>query len=166
MALNATIGAEDANSYVTAEEATEYFADRIHIDAWTAFVDKESALVTASRLLDWYVKWVGDKVSDVQAMGWPRTGVVLPDGIQVPSDIIPVPIKVAVFELALSSVETDRTADTDMAGLSEIKAGSITLKADDGLYNSSPKVIPHKIWKILYGYSIKSSGMVVRLIRA
>ncbi len=166
MALNATVGAADANSYVTLAEATAYFSDRVHSEGWDSLVNQESALVTASRQLDWYARWKGSKVSNTQAMGWPRVGVTLADGSAYTSVSIPAEVKVAVFELALSSIDTDRTADSDMAGLSEVKAGSVMLKADDGLYNTKPKTIPIKIWKIINDFTIRASSGLVRLVRA
>jgi len=168
MALVATIGAADANSYVTVEEAEAYFADRLHADGWIALEaeDKSKILVTASRQLDWYAKWKGYVATDIQSMSWPRVSVVKPDESTVPSDIIPNAVKAAVYELALSSIDTDRTSDSDMAGLAEIKAGSVMLKADDGLYNTKPKAVPLKIWKILSDYTLRSGNNLVRLVRA
>ena len=166
MALITTIGADTANSYVTVAEAVAYFADRAHAEAWETLENQASALVTASRQLDWYAKWKGVKTYVSQSMGWPRAEVQLPDGSYESSLIIPQAVKVAVFELALSSIDTDRTADSDMAGLAEIRAGSIDLKADDGLYNTKPKAIPVKIWNILTGYTLRSGNNTIWLLRA
>ncbi len=168
MALISTVGAADANSYVTVAEAEAYFGDRIHAEGWVGLSvnDKPKALVTASLQLDWYARWKGSKATTTQSMGFPRIGLLLPDGTEYDSTVVPPEVKKAVFELALSSVDTDRTSDSDMAGLSEIKAGSVQLKADDGLYNTKPKVIPNKIWKIINDFTIRASSGLVRLIRA
>lgn len=168
MALNAIVGAVDSNCYPTLEEALAYFADRFHAEAWTGLTPENQAiaLVTASRQLDWYSRWKGYKATATQSMAWPRAGVILPDGTEYSSTIVPPEVKVAVFELTLSSIETDRTSDLDMAGLSEIKAGSVQLKADDGLYNTKPKTIPTKIWKIINDFTLRSSSGLVHLIRA
>jgi len=168
MAIVATVGGADTNSYPTVEEATAYFADRLHAEGWFSLAeeDQPKALITASQQLDWYARWKGSKASTTQAMGFPRVGLVLPDGTEYDSTIVPPEVKKAVFELALSSIETDRTADSDMAGLAEIKAGSVMLKADDGLYNTKPKTIPTKIWKIINDFTLRASSGLVRLVRA
>jgi hypothetical protein len=166
MGLIATIGAVSANSYVTVAEADAYFEDRVFASEWEDMENQEAVLVTASRQLDWYAKWKGVKASTTQAMGWPRADVIMPDGSYEDPMIIPQAVKTAVFELALSSFEGDRTADSAMAGLAEVKVGSLDLKADDGLYNTKPKTIPIKIWNILTGYTLRSGNSQVWLLRA
>ena len=165
MALNATVGSPNANSYVTLEEATAYFADRIHTDLWTEFTNQEGALVTASRMLDWYVTWKGYRSSSEQAMQWPRTNVVRRDGSSVDDTIIPNDVKTAVFELALVSLEEDITDSDPLAGIEQVKAGSLMVKADTDDYGSD--TIPEKIWKILADLYTQGGGIsVVRLMRA
>jgi len=168
MALDATVGGVSANSYVTLSEAEAYFKDRAHVAVWNALAYDARAnfLITASRMLDWYSTWKGDKVSYTQSMDWPRTEVLYPDGTDYPSNIIPSEVKVAVFELALSSVETDRSADQDLDGLAEIRAGSLTLKTDSSLRGRKPNPIPDKVKNIISAF-VSSAGIgVVRLMRA
>jgi len=167
MALDATVGSPDANSYVTVSEANSYFLDRIHSTVWEDFDDPASALVTASMLLDWYVKWKGYKTTPAQSMGWPRVNVFRKDGTEIANDIIPNEVKVATYELALSSLKADRTLDNPMAGIEQVKAGSLMVKAGDtGGSSSGASAIPEKVWKILS--DLRSSGglSVVRLRRA
>jgi len=168
MALDATVGGVAANSYVTLEEASAYFVDRLHAEGWSnlAVEDQPKALITASMQLDWYARWKGSKVSVSQSMGFPRVGLLLPDGTEYDSTLVPPEVKKAVYELVLASVDVDRTADSDMAGLAEIKAGSVQLKADDGLYNTKPKTIPTKVWKIINDFTLRASSGLVRLVRA
>jgi len=168
MALDATVGGATANSYVTVAEASAYFANRLHGDAWSASTNQyeAEALITASQQLDWYITWKGTKASVTQALDWPRTGVLDDLGVdEYASTVLPAKLKVAVFELALSSLATDRTNDPSLAGISEIRAGSLQIKADDGVYTSTPSAIPDKVRKILKGLSVRS-GNSVRLIRA
>lgn len=165
MALNATPGASDANSYVTLEEANAYFVDRPHSSAWGESSEQESMLILASRMLDWYVHWKGYRSSTTQSMLWPRTGVIRRDASEIATDIIPSEVKIAVYELALSSIEEDRTIDSALAGLEEIKAGSLTVKANIN-DPDSPDVIPEKIWRILSDLYSRGSMSVVRLMRA
>jgi len=166
MALIATVGASDANSYVTLEEAEAYFENRLHAEDWETLLTKESALVTASSMLDWYVRWKGYRSSTTQSMQWPRTNAIRRDGSVIDTSIIPPEVKVAVYELALSSIEEDRTSDDPMAGLEQIKAGTLMIKADNGdLDSTAITAIPDKVWKILSDlYTLGGLG-VVRLMR-
>ena len=51
MAIDATVGGENSNSYVSLAEAETFFVDRLHVDAWSGAnsADKEKALLTACR---------------------------------------------------------------------------------------------------------------------
>ena len=167
MALNATVGASDANSYVTKAEADSYFGDRLHSEDWDDADNPDSALVTASRMLDWYVKWKGWRSSTTQSMLWPRTEVLRRDGTSVDDDIIPPEVKTAAFELAYSSLSESRTSDDPMAGLDQIKAGSLMIKAGSGGYDSTAlDTIPEHIYKILSDLYSGGGISVVRLSRA
>ncbi len=166
MALDATVGGETTNSYVTLDEANAYFADRAHSSAWADELLKEAILVTASQAIDWHVTWKGTRVTGTQSMDWPRIGVLDKVGITYPSDSIPTDIKTAVFEMALVSIDSDRMADGDLDGLAEVRAASLLIKTDDGFYNTKRETIPDHIWKILSGLTTKSGIGVVRLVRA
>ena len=166
MALDNTIGGADTNSYVSLVEANAYFTDRAHAEAWEEVENQDQMLITASSNIDWFITWKGTRVTGTQSMDWPRSGVYDKVGELYPEDVIPNDVKIAVYEMALSSLEVDRTADGDLAGLSEVKAGSLMIKTDDGMYNTKPDVVPDKIWKILAGLTTKSGIGVVRLVRA
>lgn len=167
MALNATVGASDANSYVTKAEADLYFQDRLHSEDWEDTENPDSALVTASRMLDWYVRWKGWRSSSTQSMLWPRTEVLRRDGTSVDADIIPSEVKIAAFELAYSSLDESRTAEDPLAGIEQIKAGSLMIKADNGDRDSTAlDTIPEHIWKILSDLYSGGGMAVVRLSRA
>lgn len=173
MALNADVGTPESNSYCTILEGDAYFLDRLHGSAtWTSLIlpgddtsQQESALITCSRLIDWYNDFKGVKVDEDNGLDWPRTGSVRSSGVAVDDDIIPVEVKQAVFELVLSSAISDRTADDPLAGLSQATAGPLTVKTDGGGSNSTAKeVIPEHIKKLLSDLTV-SSGGVVRLVR-
>ncbi len=164
--LITTIGAATTTSYVTVAEADQYFADRIHSAAWTSSTEQEAALVHASRQLDWYVDWKGTRVDNVQAMDWPRTEVASQYGTDYGVTDIPNEVKQAVFELALSTLAADRMADPDLAGLSMVQAGPLTIKTDAKDQNSDKvQPIPSHIWRIISHLSRIGLG-VVRLSRA
>ena len=167
MALNATVGSPDANSYVTVAEAASYFANRTHSEAWGEFDGQSAALCTASQMLDWYIKWKGDKTTTTQAMQWPRTGAIRGDGTEIADDELPPELKVAVYELALVSLDEDRTAINPLAGIDQVKAGTLMVKASVGGVNSTEEdVIPEKVWNIVSDIYAQGSLNVVRLMRA
>ena len=167
MALDATVGSPDANSYITVSEATSYFSDRAFSSGWDDVDDQAALLVTASKQLDWYVTWKGTKATSEQGMDWPRDGVVDELGNPIPNDIIPKAVKEAVAEYALSSFESDRTADDDLAGLAMVQASTLKVQTDGGGSTSTAKeTIPDKIWKMLSGLTTRSGIGVVRLMRA
>lgn len=166
MALDASVGSLTANSYVTEEEADAYFLERSNATAWSTSTQKEELLITHSRLLDWMLQFKGAKVSELQSMQFPRTGVELPSGYSVPSDIIPTEVKTAVFELALMALETDRVADNPLAGLAEVKAGPLTVRTANQSDNPKNPIIPDYIRSLLSGYTASAGVGVYRLIRA
>ena len=68
-------GIEGANSYVTAEEATEYATDRgitLSSTHLTGYI-----LDSAQYLEGWAESFRGVRVSHTQPMAWPRTGAVI-----------------------------------------------------------------------------------------
>ncbi|MDP8268254.1 MAG: hypothetical protein P9L97_05945 [Candidatus Tenebribacter davisii] len=161
MALNAILGDAFANSYVTAAEAEVYFEDRMHSSAWDTVDDGDPLLISASQMLDWYVKWKGDKATAAQARQWPRTDVTRPDGTEIDEDALPPEVKIAVYELAFMNIGADRTAEDPLAGIGQLKAGSLMIKAGAEKPNqTNPKVIPSHVYQIISDLYIKSGGTV------
>lgn len=166
MALDASVGTSTANSYVTVLEADSYFVDRLHSDTWTGFTNKESALITSSQMLDWYFRWKGSKSTVNQSMGFPRIGVVLRDGTIVDNTIIPSEVKIATFELALSSLSEDRTDDNPLFGLEQVKISSLMAKADGLSRKTVKEAIPERVKQILFDLYTRGGVSVIRLNRA
>lgn len=167
MALTATLGASNANSYVTVEEANAYFEDRMHASSWDELDEevKSSLLVTSSQMLDWYVKWKGLKATSTQSMAWPRTDVILPDGSEIDDDVLPLEVKTASFEQAFSNMEADRMADDPLAGIGQLQAGSLMIKAGAEKPNqTNAQAVPDNVQRILKDLS--GFGGTVWLLRA
>jgi hypothetical protein len=162
--LDNTLGGVNSNSYVTLIEAEDYFEDRMHSSAWTNVTDQEPFLISASRMLDWYVKWKGSKTTSEQSMLWPRIGVVRSDGTVIDSNIIPSEVKIAVFELAFSNINNDRTLEDPLAGIGQIQAGSLMIKAGaEKPNNTNAKLMPSHVLNIVS--DLYNRGSVVRLVR-
>lgn len=168
MAIDATVGSTTANSYATILEADAYFLNRYHVSFWGTLsaADKEKLLVTATSLLDWYVKWVGTKYSDEQALAWPRTGVYTELGVEIPITTVPIRVKTALFELIVASFEEDRTSESGLEGISLLKISSLQIQTMDKFNNPPRKVIPSAVWNILGDLCARNGIGVVRLIRA
>jgi len=172
MALDATPGGPNANSYCTIIEADQYFNNRIHSDDWTGldYQNKSAALITATSMLDWYMQWEGSRTTTTQNLDWPRIGVTGEDDVELPDDEIPKAIKVATIELALSISASDRTLDWNMQGMSKMKVGDLEMVASyDQSDNPKPSVIPEKIYAILRELILEkgpNTVQVVRLVRA
>jgi hypothetical protein len=119
--LVTTIGATNANSYATVEEANAYFDDRLNSQSWTQAIadDKLRALIMAAARLN-EENWRGERVNTNQALAWPRYDVEKKDAIHYGSfgygythgyyeaylhTEIPLPVKRAQMELALAYLE-------------------------------------------------------------
>lgn len=128
----ATPGASDANSYATLAEASGYCAHNLYSADWDAATDpqRESALIMATRLIDsdkW--PWLGSAASDSQSLGWPRVGMISPNGFPIPNNVIPQRLKDATAEFARQLFGSDRQQDNDPVrlGLHTVRAGQVSL---------------------------------------
>jgi hypothetical protein len=144
-------GVATANSYATLVEAETYHEMRLHVENWTTATDpnKEIALMWATRQLDDMIMWVGTRVSETQALRWPREGVVDPDGNEVADDAIPKFLREATCEFARLLIESDREADSDTQGFKEIRAGSLKLVVDK---HDRAETMPSAVWSMLMSY--------------
>jgi hypothetical protein len=169
MALIATLGATDSNSYVTRTEADLYFADRMHSSAWDALTEatQDQLLITSSRMLDWHIKWKGVKSDTSQSMQWPRDSVTRPDGTEIDADVLPPEVKIAVYEQAFVNIASDRLADDPLAGIGQLQVSSLMIKAGPEKPNqTNKKPVPDYIYSILSDLYTQGRGCVVRLLRA
>lgn len=145
MAIVATPGAANANSYVTSDEADAYFETRLFSSAWTAASDdsKEAALIWSCRLLDAAFKWRGVTASNTQALAWPRIGLLTFTGFPLADTVIPQQLKNAHSEFAGILLSGDRTADNPdlkiLGGdqsVTSIKAGPVALTFGGGSFTT------------------------------
>ena len=101
MALDATLGGEDSNSYCDVAFADAYAATRQWGSDWLALTeeDKELALIGATMWME-TLHWTGTRCKDKQALAWPRAGATC-DGITSDCAGIPRRIKQVECELAM-----------------------------------------------------------------
>ncbi len=94
------------NSYISLEEANEYFAGRLGADYWDTLDDtqKEKALITATKRID-TLSFIGSKQKPKQPLQFPRfyySGLEY-NGLQLAD--VPQQLKDAVCEEALTTLQ-------------------------------------------------------------
>ena len=129
--IAATIKGANANSFVTLDEANNYFATVPDSSTWDdKTVDqKKRALISATRWIDSFV-YYGDRCDDGQALKFPRNNYQV-DGVELACSTIPLNIKYAQYELA-RALANDADAITGTTGkegnISEAKLGDLEVK--------------------------------------
>lgn len=157
MALDATVGGANSNSYLDAAEADALLSQsRLHFAAWTAATaaQKDAALIYATSLLDAYMDWYGSQASSGQALRWPRTGIVTKEGYSVSDSTIPDAIKLAVVDTAVQLLRDDPTAVNELyaQGISEAKVGSLAVKLHGtGAHSLLPSSVVSSLRNCLLG---------------
>jgi hypothetical protein len=99
MALDVTVGGASADSYASLAEY-EAYAAAMGLTLTGDDTSKEANLRRARLYLDRSYVWAGYRVTDTQALQWPRYVEGLVDGYPIPSDAIPQAIKGAQCEMA------------------------------------------------------------------
>ena len=95
------------NSYLTIEEANEYFSGRLGSDIWTTLTEtqKEQALITATKRID-TLPFIGYKCSPAQPLEFPRFFVDFSYALDFyTTAVVPKQIKNATAEEALTLVQ-------------------------------------------------------------
>lgn len=139
MSLITTPGAATANSFASIDELDAYAAARRPAVAWLATATddtKEAALLAAARELDACFAWTGTAVDGVQALTWPRAGMLSRNGYAVPTSgatSIPRQLKDAQCEFALQLGASDRLGDNEalQKGVTSVNAGDVAVTFTD-----------------------------------
>ena len=132
MALDATVGGENSNSYVTNAEAGLFYADRPQSADWDALGSAQDGwLILATDRLE-QERYQGERTDDDQALSFPRVDVVV-DGIEVDNDIIPLAMKRAQMKYALIlSGEDNPLTNTGLEGFKRLKVDVIDMEPVEG----------------------------------
>jgi hypothetical protein len=164
-------GKVDANSYASAADGDAYHDGHLYATAWTAATtgNKEKALVFATRLIDSQYQFGGTKVTETQALQWPRENCRDLDagrwtGSVIKSNIVPPAVVQATCEMARELIIVDRTAAPAGEGL---KYQNIS--ADQTGYDKNDRrpIISHVAQAMLakLGSLLKSKSGAVLLTR-
>ena len=133
------------NSYVTLDEANEYFATRLGSDYWGTLddVQKEKALITATKKID-RLPFIGYKQDPNQPLQFPRfyyaTGCYC-NGLQIAD--IPQQLKDAVCEEALTTLQYIENNSEDIyngalsGNYQSLKLGDATITYGSGSGSNS-----------------------------
>ncbi len=97
-------GSTTANSYLSVDDADQYFENYGNTSTWTALdaADKEQALRFGTQFLEtrFAAQWLGRKANKTQALAWPRCGIHV-DGYLLDDASLPQKLKDATAEAAL-----------------------------------------------------------------
>jgi hypothetical protein len=148
LTLDATVGGVNANSYVSLADANSIMEARYHTSSvWSGLTDpqKTQLLVSATLLID-SLAWAGSKVAQTQALRWPRAGAYDCDSFAIAEDVIPQALKIAVCEMAIQYMNSDKFADSGTEGFKSIGLGSISLSIEP---SDRPNMVPLFIKQML-----------------
>lgn len=112
-------GKANAESYASVAEFKDYWTKRGDTTlAGKTDEEIEQALRKGTDALDgFYIgQWKGVKTFDLQALAWPRTGVVDYDNLLHDDDYVPAQIKYATIVLAGKSFSSDLQPDSSRGG--------------------------------------------------
>jgi hypothetical protein len=124
-------GLANANSYVSLQEADDYFATHpFYSDNWADLgePDKLNLLAAATAQLDSLFLWRGTIISTGQALGWPRSGVLDIESRTVTSSSVPAALKRATCEMAIFLSRGDAFAAPSSTGVDRLKIDVIELQ--------------------------------------
>ena len=98
--LDATLGGETSNSFVSISFADEYASNQSWASDWAALAEDEKtvALITACSWME-MLTYAGNRCSTTQRLSWPRINASC-DGVPATCDAIPYSIKRTQVELA------------------------------------------------------------------
>lgn len=112
-------GLVDAESYASEAAADLYFAARGNPLTWTTLTtaQKEQWLRQGTEFMDleFGARWKGRRVTQLQALDWPRSGVNDESGFTIGSDSVPIQLERATIEMAHRQAidQTDLMPDLD-----------------------------------------------------
>lgn len=140
-------GDTTSNAYITEASANAYFSNKLYADRWEVALSQQRirAIITATKTLDDFITWKGYRVSENQALAWPRAQVNDQDGYLINNATVPQAVKDATCELAILLLDEDRREEDDMEGITKIAVGPISIERDK---NEKP-IIPDHVARII-----------------
>ena len=176
--INASVGAADANSYLTLADAQaiiDGFVEDADVTAWASATtdQKNRALFTATQRLD-RERFLGARATDTQALQWPRTGVRKPDTyintyavgfpFRITTDYYTdseIPQQVQYAQVVLATYLNNNPDGIGLSGLEDyknVKIGSIDVTPNLGYGAVGVDKIPPIVERYLTGLRISGPG--------
>jgi hypothetical protein len=176
--IDASVGAEDANSYLTLADAQaiiDGFVEDADVTAWASATtdQKNRALFTATQRLD-RERFLGARATDTQALQWPRTGVRKPDTyintyavgfpFRITTDYYTddeIPQQVQYAQVVLAVYLHNNPDGIGLSGLEDyknVKIGSIDVTPNLGYGAVGVDKIPPIVERYLTGLRISGPG--------
>jgi hypothetical protein len=180
IAIVATPGAADANSYLTlaaAQAIVDGFIQDDDVIAWASATtdQKNRALFTATQRLD-RERFLGARSTDTQSLQWPRTGVRRPDTyintyavgfpFRITTDYFDdneIPVQVQYAEVVLAVYLNNNTDALGLTGLEDyknVKIGSIDVTPSNGYGAVGADKVPPLMERYLTGLRISGPGNI------
>lgn len=156
-------GLPNADSFISVEDADEYFSARgITLWATLQVAEKEQALRRATDFMErrYGAQWAGQRLTLAQALSWPRVGVVF-QGWTLPSDDVPQLVVKACAELGFRAAGGELDPDLGAQVKSET-VGPISTTYADG----ARQQVKYQAIDAMLGSLVSGGGNMVKLIRA
>ncbi len=150
--LITTAGAADANAYCSVAFADQYHQDRPAVGVTWAVATtdaKSSAILWATLLMDRLWDWTGFPTDQLQALLWPRQGMLKPNGWQyVDLHTVPVELQEATAEYARQLLVGDLAGNSavETQGVKAFTAGPVSFVFKD---NVQPKPVPDTVFYLI-----------------
>lgn len=166
--IDASIGGVNANAYADIAYADAYHDAHLYNSTWisAATAEKCQALQTATRMLDAQVSWFGFIASSMQALLWPRSGVIGRSGYFWDVALIPTELKQATAELARVLLAGSRTPEvpSDTEGITRLKAGPVEIEFDGT--SSDSQEIPDSVFSLIQHLGVlRTRATSISLVR-
>lgn len=180
IALIATAGAVDANSYLTlaaAQAIIDGFVEDADVAAWASATtdQKNRALFTATQRLD-RERFLGARATDTQALQWPRTGVRKPDTyintyavgfpFRITTDYFTdteIPQQIQYAQVVLATYLHNNPDGIGLSGLEDyknVKIGSLDVTPNLGYGAVGVDKVPPLMERYLTGLRISGPGNI------
>lgn len=148
MAIDTTVGGANANSWASVAEFRAYVAVRVPTNAGItsslpADSVVEAALIAACRRIEDSVEWTGSAVDNVQALTWPRSGMLSRNNFAIATTVNPNELKNAQCEMAFQMIAGGDFASDDAAAKGNVlgvKAGSVSVQFQQTFSNTTEAV--------------------------
>lgn len=178
IAIVATPGAADANSYLTlaaAQAIIDGFVQDADVTAWASATtdQKNRALFTATQRLD-RERYLGARATDTQALQWPRTGVRKPDTyintyavgfpFRITTDYFTdteIPTQIQYAQVVLAAYLNNNPDGLGLSGLEDyknVKIGSLDVTPSSGYGPVGVDKVPPLMERYLTGLRISGPG--------